>query len=58
VRRDLPDGSEDKIKRVLNQTEDDDENERLRQYSVFRRTKGVGILRTEDAIRLGATGPV
>jgi len=59
VRRDLPDGSEDKIKRVLDQTE-----EMMRKMKDFdnvvfsRRTKGVGILRTEDAIRLGATGPV
>lgn len=59
VRRDLPDGSEDKIKRVLGQTEEMMQKMKDFDNIVFsRRTKGVGVLRTEDAIRLGATGPV
>ena len=59
VRRDLPDGSEDKIKRVLAQTEDVMQKMKDFDNAVFSsRTRGVGILRTEDAIRLGATGPV
>jgi len=59
VRRDLPDGSEDKIKRVLDQTEEMMQKMKDFDNIVFsRRTKGVGTLRTEDAIRLGATGPV
>jgi len=59
VRRDLPDGSQEKISRVLDQTEEMMQKMKDFDNVVFaRRTKGVGILRSEDALRLGATGPV
>ncbi len=59
VRRDLPDGSQEKIRRVLDQTEEMMQKMKDFDNVVFaRRTKGVGILRSGDALRLGATGPV
>lgn len=59
VRRDLPSGCEERIMNVLDQIE-----EMMRKIEDFdnvvldTRTKGVGILTLENAIRLGATGPV
>ncbi len=61
VRRDLPEGFEEKVLKVMDYIE-----ERFKEYDdlifgnkVFeKRTKGVGILTKEKAIELGATGPV
>jgi NADH-quinone oxidoreductase subunit D len=59
VRRDLPGGAEDKIRSVLGQIEEMMQKMKDFDNIVFSgRTKGVGILSMEDAIRLGATGPV
>ena len=60
-RRDLPSGFETKLKKLLDYFE-----KRLVEYDriffsnplVVARAKGVGVLRKEDAIKLGVTGPV
>lgn len=59
VRRDLPEGYQEKIMSLLRQTEE--MMQKIRDFAnvVFaRRAKGVGTLKLEDALRLGATGPV
>lgn len=59
VRRDLPEGYREKIMNVLGQTRE--MMGKIKDFSniVFaRRTRGVGVLKMEDALRLGATGPV
>jgi NADH-quinone oxidoreductase subunit D len=59
VRRDLPEGYEQRIMQLLDQTKD--MMEKIRDFSniVFAtRAKGVGVLNMEDALRLGATGQV
>jgi len=59
VRRDLPEGYQEKIMNLLGQTQE--MMEKIKDFSniVFaRRAKGVGVLKMEDALRLGATGPV
>ena len=59
VRRDLPEGAQERIREVLGQTEEMMQKMKDFENVVFsRRTKGIGILSIEDAIRLGATGPV
>jgi NADH-quinone oxidoreductase subunit D len=58
VRRDFPDTAEEKISTVLNQMEEMVKLEELENPSYLPRTEGVGVLSVEDAIRLGATGPV
>ncbi|HUO42337.1 MAG TPA: NADH-quinone oxidoreductase subunit D [Methylomirabilota bacterium] len=60
-RRDIPSGFEDKLTKLLDYFE-----KRLVEYDriffnnplVIARSKGVGVLKKEDAIRLGTTGPV
>ena len=60
-RRDLPSGFEEKLTKLLDYFE-----KRLVEYDrvffknplVVARAKGVGILKKEDAIKLGTTGPV
>jgi NADH-quinone oxidoreductase subunit D len=60
-RRDLPSGFEQKLTKLLDYFE-----KRLVEYDriffknplVVARAKGIGILKKEDAIRLGTTGPV
>lgn len=60
VRNDLPDGFEGQVLRAMEFLE-----KRLPEYDAIfvnnpifiQRTRGVGILRTEDAIRLGVVGP-
>ncbi len=58
VRRDLPQGLEKRIIEVLNEIEKMVAVEALENPLLSSRTKDVGILKLEDAIRLGATGPV
>ncbi len=58
VRRDLPEGAEGKILQVLEKVEEMIRFEELENAALTSRAKGVGILGLEDAIRLGATGPV
>jgi len=60
-RRDLPSGFEEKLTKLLDYFE-----KRLVEYDrvffknplVIARSKGIGVLKKEDAIRLGTTGPV
>ncbi len=59
VRRDLPEGYQEKIVHLLRQTHE--MMEKMKDFAnvVFAsRAKGVGVLKLEDALRLGATGPV
>jgi NADH-quinone oxidoreductase subunit D len=58
VRRDLPDGATQRITSVLDQINKMVEFEEKENPILLTRAKGVGILKLEDAIRLGATGPV
>jgi len=58
VRRDLPNGAEKRIRDVLNKVEEMLAWEESGAPFFPERTKGVGILTLDDAIRLGATGPV
>jgi len=58
VRRDFPDGATQKIAQVLNQIDRMVRIEEIENPALIARAKGVGVLRLEDAIRLGATGPV
>lgn len=61
VREDLPNGFVKKTKEVLEylKTKIEDYRAMCDESEVFRmRTEGVGVLKPEDAINLGATGPV
>ena len=58
VRRDLPEGLEKRILQVLDKVEKMVEVEALENPVLSSRARDVGILKLEDAIRLGATGPV
>jgi len=58
VRRDLPQGAEERILKVLEKIEEMLEFERMENPAHLERMKGVGVLKLKDAIRLGATGPV
>lgn len=58
VRRDFPQGLEKRILEVLNKIEKMVAVEALENPLLSSRTKDIGILKLEDAIRLGATGPV
>ena len=58
VRRDLPDGAEKKIEETLEKIEEMLALEELEAPFLRERTEGVGILSLDDALRLGATGPV
>ena len=58
VRRDLPEGVEEKILKVLDKMNEMIDFEEKGNPTLEARTKGIGILKLEDAIRLGATGPV
>jgi NADH-quinone oxidoreductase subunit D len=58
VRRDFPDGAAERIANVLDQINKMVEFEEKENPILLTRAKGVGILKLEDAIRLGATGPV
>ena len=58
VRRDLPQGSGTRILETLNKIEKTVGVEALENPVLLSRAKDVGILKLEDAIGLGATGPV
>jgi len=58
VRRDIPNGIEKKILWVLDKADKMKFLERIENPFLRSRMKGIGLLKTEDAIRLGATGPV
>jgi NADH-quinone oxidoreductase subunit D len=58
VRRGFPDGATQKIAQVLDQIGRMVRIEEIEHPALTARTKGVGVLNLEDAIRLGATGPV
>lgn len=58
VRRDFPNGTKDKILKVLDKMDDMIKLEKLEHPTLLARAKDVGILKLKDAIRLGATGPV
>jgi len=58
VRRDFPNDAEDKILKVLKKMNKMVKLEEIENPALNARAKDVGILKREDAIRLGATGPV
>jgi len=58
VRRDFPDGATQKIVHVLDQIRKMLRVEEMENPGLVGRAKGVGILKLQDAIKLGATGPV
>jgi len=58
VRRDFPDGATQRIVQVLDQIGRMVRIEEMENLGLVPRVKGVGVLNLEDAIRLGATGPV
>ncbi len=58
VRRDLPEGVEEKILKTLEKIDEMRLWEELENPTFQARTKGVGVLKLEDALKLGATGPV
>jgi NADH-quinone oxidoreductase subunit D len=58
VRRDFPDGATQRIADVLDRLGKMVKLEEIEHPMLQTRTKGVGILKLEEAIKLGATGPV
>jgi len=58
VRRDFPSNAKEKILQVLDKMNKMIKLEELENPAMNARAKGVGVLELEDAIRLGATGPV
>ena len=58
VRRDFPDGATQRIVHVLDQIGRMVRIEEMENPALLARTKGVGVLKLQDAIKLGATGPV
>jgi len=58
VRRDFPNCARDKILKVLDKMDEMIKLEELENPALVARAKDVGVLKVEDAIRLGATGPV
>jgi len=58
VRRDLPAGAEERIRAALEKVDEMLSWEKTGAPFFPERTEGVGVLALEDAIRLGATGPV
>ena len=58
VRRDFPYNTEEKILNGLDRMEEMVQLEELENPSYLQRTEDIGVLSLEDAIRLGATGPV
>ena len=58
VRRDFPDGATQKIIHVLDQIGRMLRIEEMENPALLARTKGIGVLKLQDAIKLGATGPV
>jgi len=58
VRRDFPKNTKEKILQVLDKINEMIKLEELENPAMNARAKDVGILKIQDAIRLGATGPV
>jgi NADH-quinone oxidoreductase subunit D len=58
VRRDFPDGATQRIAQVLDQISRMVRIEEMENPGLAARAKGVGVFKLQDAIRLGATGPV
>ncbi len=58
VRRNFPEGIEEKIEKVLDKSEELAKYMEVENPTFKARTKGIGILKLDDAISLGATGPV
>jgi len=58
VRRDFPNDTKDKILKVLEKIDEMVKLEEIENPALDARSKDVGVLKPEDAIRLGATGPV
>jgi NADH-quinone oxidoreductase subunit D len=58
VRRDFPDGAARRIADVLDRLGKMVKLEEIEHPMLQTRTKGVGILKLEEAIKLGATGPI
>src|SRR6056297_1015231 len=58
VRRDFPEGIEERIDKVLDKSEELAKYMEVENPTFKARTKGIGILKLDEAISLGATGPV
>jgi len=58
VRRDFPDGATQRIAHVLDQIGKMVKIEEMENPTLLARAEGVGVLKLQDAIKLGATGPV
>ena len=58
VRRDFPEGIEERIDKVLDKTEELAKYMEAENPTFKARTKGIGILKLDEAISLGATGPI
>ena len=58
VRRDFPKGAKEKIMKVLDKIDEMIKLEEMENPALLDRTKGIGVLKIRDAIRLGATGPI
>jgi NADH-quinone oxidoreductase subunit D len=58
VRRDFPNGAKERILKILDKIDEMIKLEEMENPTLLARTKDIGILKLEDAIRLGATGPV
>ena len=58
VRRDFPKNAKDKILKVLNKMNKMIKLEEIENPALNARAKDIGVLKINDALRLGATGPV
>ena len=58
LRKDLPSGIENRILKVLDKIKEAVSYFEKEDPVFESRTKGIGVLKLEDAVRLGATGPV
>ncbi len=58
IRRDFPERSKEKILKVLDKIDEMIKLEEMENPALLARTRDIGTLKLEDAIRLGATGPV
>lgn len=58
VRRDFPEGIEERIDKVLDKSEELAKYMEVENPTFKARTQGIGVLKLDDAISLGATGPV
>ncbi|RKX95963.1 MAG: NADH-quinone oxidoreductase subunit NuoD, partial [Spirochaetes bacterium] len=58
VRRDLPKDASEKILKVLDKIDEMVKLEEIENPVLQARARGIGVLKLEDAMRLGATGPL